>query len=258
MLIKEFLWTLITHTSNHITFPTPSLGIISVNNHIGRNEKSRNGKSIKITPVTKQNIMKKHQNKTTLSATHIFPFAWSRNMFPAAKILMSTLGLLFNAAVYFVVGFLTQRAPHSCLLQFQLIWIDDLDWSPWVICDQPQYLSVAIFLGLVTQGKEGKRNLFFPVSEQRLFCFLAMQWEGKPQRECRDVYWGHQTRARRWNRNTSPPVSVCGTHTHPLPCETESLEHYRDWKEKKSPLNPSGTSIKQKIIWFFSEVFHSM
>lgn len=54
------------------------------------------GKVSKITPVTKQNIMKTHQNKTALSAAHIyFAFAQSRNMFPAAKILISTLGLLF-------------------------------------------------------------------------------------------------------------------------------------------------------------------
>lgn len=72
--------------------------------------------------------MKKYQNKTTLSATHIyFAFAWSRNMFPAVKILISILGLLFQCCCLFCCRIFHPKppwAPHSCLLQFQLIWTE--------------------------------------------------------------------------------------------------------------------------------------
>lgn len=89
------------------------------------------GKVSKITPVTKQNIRKKHQNKATLSATHVFALAWSRNMFPAAKILMSTLGLLFQCCCLFCCRISHPKPPwasQSCLLQFQLTWTE-LGWS---------------------------------------------------------------------------------------------------------------------------------
>lgn len=115
------------------------------------------GKVSKITPVTKQNIMKKHQSKATLSATHIsFAFAWSRNLFPAAKILISILGLLFQCCCLFCGRIPHPKppwAPHSCLLLFQLIWTE-LGWS----VTSPNISVLPSFFGAGDMGKGGHKK----------------------------------------------------------------------------------------------------
>lgn len=185
------------------------------------------GKVSKIPPDTKQNIMKKHQNKTTLFAAHIyFTFAWSRNMFLAVKILISILGWLFPCCWLFCCRISPQSPSEPLRAACCSSSSSGPSWGD--PCPAPIFQCCHL-LGLVTQGKEGTRNPSFPVWEQLLW-ILALQGEGKPQRERRGVCWGHQARARTWSRDTSTAVPVCGTHTHPLPSGAECLEHYRDWE----------------------------
>lgn len=151
-------------------------------------------------------------------------------MFPAVKILISILGLLFQCSCLFCCRISHPKLPwasHNRLLQFQLTWTE-LGWS---VTSPNISVSVVIFLGLVTQGKEGTRNLFlcqsssFPGSSQ---CNGKENPEGSAE-----VFAGGSRQGPGDGAGTPPHFPVCGTDTHPLPCGTGSLEHYRDWKEKK-------------------------
>lgn len=156
------------------------------------------GKVSKITHVTKQNMMKKNQNKTTLSATPIyFAFAWSRSTFSAVKILISILRLLFPCCCLFCWRISPPKppwAPHSCLLQLQLLWTE---LGPSMA--SPNISVLPSVLGAGDSGKGGHKKSLPS-------CVRADFVEGKPQRECRGVCWGHQARARTWSRDISTPV----------------------------------------------------
>lgn len=210
--MKEFLWSLITHTSNHIKFPTSSLGIIAVNSLIGRKEKSRNGKSIEDHTCYKSEHKKKHQNKSTHFLQNTF--AWSRNIFPAVKILICILGLLFQWCCLFSCRISHPKppwAPQSCLLQFQLIWTE-LGWS----MTSPSISVLPCFWGWWHRERRAQEiSSFLCQSSSFSGCW---QCSGKENpKENTEVWSGGTRRARRWSRDTSTPVPVCGTHTHPSP-----------------------------------------
>lgn len=173
--------------------------------------------------------MKKHQNERALSTIHIyFAFAWSRNMFPAVKILISILGLLFECSCLFCCRISHPQlpwAPHSRLLQFQLIWTE-LGWS----MTSPNISVSSSFWGW-WHRERGAQGISLPVSELQLFWILAMPWEGKPQRECTGLL-GAARLGPGDGAGTLPHLSPWVALTHPLPRGTGSLTHYRDWKEK--------------------------
>lgn len=134
-------------------------------------------------------------------------------MFPAVKILISIFGLLFQCSCLFCCRISHPKLPwasHSRLLQLQLTWTE-LGWS---VASPNISVSVVIFLGLVTQGKEGTRNLFlcqsssFPGSSQ-------CNGKENPKGNAEVFAGGSQARARRWSRDTSTLPCVWHWHTPP-------------------------------------------
>lgn len=164
------------------------------------------GKVSKITPVTKQNMMKKNQNKTTLSATPIYcVFSWSRSTFSAVKILISTLRLLFPWCCLFCWRISPPKppwAPHSCLLQLQLLWTE---LGPSMA--SPNISVLPSILGAGDSGKGGHKKSLPSCVRRKTPKGMQRCLQGP----------GH-------GAGTFPHLSLLGT---------ESLEHYRDWKERK-------------------------
>lgn len=123
-----------------------------------------------------------------------------------------------------------------------------LGWA-WVIRDQPQYFSVCCHLfGIGDIGKGGHRK-FLPVSEQQLSWILPMQWEGKPQRECRGVCWGQPGKGQEMEQG----------HLHTCPCVWHWHTHPPLWDWKFRALQrlegkkryPSGIISNRKWYIFF-------
>lgn len=136
----------------------------------------------------------------------------------------------FNAAVYFVAGFLTQSYPEHlttacCSSSSPGLSLGDLwpaqifqsllssFWGWWHRERRAQEISSCVRAAafLDPPNAMGRKTL---KGMQRCLLGAARQGPGD-------------------GAGTPPHFPVCGTDTHPLPCGTGSLEHYRDWKEKK-------------------------